>query len=158
MILDQIVFWHWWILAALLLIGEMATWTVYFFWMAFAAAITGLVKFFAPNLQWEWQFLIFAILCIASLYVWWRYNKNTPLTKEQQVLNRRADRLIGQVVTLETPIQGGQGKARVGDSLWLVSCQQDLPAGTKVAVTQADSAILHVEAIKDGQLNITTNR
>lgn len=147
MIFDHIVFWHWWILAAVLLICEMATWTVYFFWIALAAGVTGVIKFFVPNMQWEWQFVIFAVLTVASLYTWYRYNKNKPLTQEQQLLNRRGDQYVGNVLTLETPIQAGRGKAKVGDSVWLVTCDQDLPAGSKVKVTAAESALLRVEKL-----------
>ena len=66
------------------------------------------------------------------------------------MLNRRQrqmcirDRYIDRVFTLETAIENGFGKVRVGDTLWRAK-GNDLAAGTKVKVTAADGIVLVVE-------------
>jgi hypothetical protein len=59
-------------------------------------------------------------------------------------LNRRGDQHIGRVYRLEEAVRNGRGKARVGDSLWLVS-GEDMPAGTEVKVTAVEGTVLQVE-------------
>jgi membrane protein implicated in regulation of membrane protease activity len=143
--MEHLAFWSWWIVAGVLLVLELLSLTFYLLWIAIGALITGGVKFFMPDLALEWQFVVFAVWSVLSAYLWYRYNKSRPLTQEQQTLNRRASQYIGQTVTLETPIINGQGKARVGDSLWLVVGATDLPAGSKVKVIGEEGAALKVQ-------------
>ncbi|MCB1922411.1 MAG: NfeD family protein, partial [Gammaproteobacteria bacterium] len=51
---------------------------------------------------------------------------------------------VGRVFVLETPIENGFGKVRVGDSLWRVE-GPDAAAGSRVRVTSADGVVLVVE-------------
>ena len=60
-------------------------------------------------------------------------------------LNRRAEQMIGRVLVLEEAIDGGRGKVRAGDTLWLAE-GPELPAGTRVRVTAARRDALVVEA------------
>ena len=144
--MEHLAFWYWWILAAVLLVLELSSLTFYLLWIAIGAAITGIVKWLLPELNTEWQLVMFALWSVLSAYLWYRYNKNRPLSKEQQTLNRRASQYIGQVFTLEAAIVNGQGKARVGDSPWLVVCDEALPAGAAVKVIAEEGAALRVVA------------
>ena len=75
-------------------------------------------------------------------FVW----AHPSVTKSDQPdLNRRAEQLIGRVLLLEEAIEGGRGKVRVGDTLWLAE-GADLPAGTRVKVTGVRRDALQVEA------------
>jgi hypothetical protein len=64
---------------------------------------------------------------------------------DQPNLNRRAEQYIGRRFVLETAIVNGQGKARVGDSLWLVD-GPDLPTGAAIEVVGVDGSTLKVKA------------
>jgi len=68
---------------------------------------------------------------------------NEPSTA--QLLNRRAEQLIGRRYVLDSAIVNGQGKARVGDSLWLVQ-GPDLPSGATIEVVAVDCSTLKVQA------------
>lgn len=61
-------------------------------------------------------------------------------------LNRRADQLVGRVLELAEPIEGGRGKVRGGDTLWLVE-GPDAARGTRVKVVRASGLLLHVELV-----------
>ena len=66
-----------------------------------------------------------------------------PLTDE---LNRRAEQLVGRVATVEETMVHGQGRVRVGDTVWTAQgC--DAPAGAPVRVTAAQGAVLIVRRI-----------
>ena len=71
--------------------------------------------------------------------------KKTDEPDAASKLNRRGEQLIGGRYVLETAIENGRGKARVGDSLWLVE-GPDLPVGASVEVTGVHGATLVVRA------------
>ena len=57
---EQIVFWHWWILAGLLLIVELTAPAFFFLWLGIAAAATGLLLLVFPAIPLEMQLVLFA--------------------------------------------------------------------------------------------------
>jgi membrane protein implicated in regulation of membrane protease activity len=137
-------FWHWWVLAVVLVVIEIiAPGTAYFIWMGVAAGITGVVLMLAPALSWEWQLLIFSVFSIASIVLWRLYAKRNPVQTDEPHLNRRGEQYIGRTFTLTEPIVNGLGKLRVDDTTWRIE-SNDLPAGTRVRVTGVNGTILRV--------------
>ena len=63
---------------------------------------------------------------------------------DQPELNQRAAQLVGRVLVVEEPIEGGRGKVRVGDTLWPAE-GPDTPAGAHVRVAAAKGTVLCVE-------------
>ena len=113
-------FWHWWILALLLIIAETLLPGTFFLWMGIAALVLGLVVLLVPALGWEWQLILFAILSLVSIVGWRTWHRRHPEESEQPMLNRRAEQYIGRIFVLESSIQNGYGKVKVGDTLWRV--------------------------------------
>ncbi len=148
---SQLVFWHWFALALLLAISDVVLGANFFFvWCGFAALITGICKLLIPSLLWEYQFLIFGLAGMASLILWRQYiktHRHSPTSVPH--LNRRSAQYIGRVFTLEEPIVNGSGKVRVEDTIWRVMGNEDLPAGTKVRVVEANGVVLKVEKQED---------
>ena len=142
--LDPIVFWHWWILAGLLLILELTAPAFFFLWLGFAAAFVGLVLLVFPGMSLEFQLVLFAIASIVSIIVWRKYREARPVKTDQPNLNRRGHQYIGRVFTLDAPITNGEGKVTVDDSTWRVT-GADQPAGTTIKVTGINGVILKVE-------------
>jgi len=60
-------------------------------------------------------------------------------------LNRRGQSLVGHIFTLDSPIEAGCGRIRVGDSFWRI-VGPDAAAGTNVRVVRIEGATLVVEA------------
>ena len=60
--LDAVLFWHWWILAGVLLIFELTTPIFVFLWLGFAAAAVGFLLLVFPNLGIEAQLVLFGVL------------------------------------------------------------------------------------------------
>lgn len=136
---------HWWwlIVAAALGILEIFVPGIFLVWMAIAAAITGLVTAFVP-IALPYQLGLFAVLAFIAVFAGRRYYERNPVESADPNLNERAARLIGRAVTVETAIQNGQGRVKVGDTLWLAR-GADAPAGAQVVVTGADGSCLNVE-------------
>lgn len=139
-------YWHWWILACLLLVMELLLPGVFFMWPAIAAAVMGAVVFFIPHLSLGAQIIIFAVMSAISVFVWYMYLRQHPTESEDPLLNQRLARYIGRTVTLSEAIVNGMGRAKIGDTLWQVS-GPDCPAGSKVKVVDADGMLLKVEIV-----------
>ena len=137
-------FWHWWILALALIIAETFLPGTFFLWMGVSALVMGVLAWLIPAMGWEMQVMLFAVLSLISIVGWRMYQRRHPDKTDQPALNRRAEQYIDRVFTLETAIENGYGKVRVGDSLWRVT-GEDAAAGSRVRVTAADGVILVVE-------------
>lgn len=145
MIPEQLDFWHWWILGVVLVVLEIFAPGAFFLWMGIAAGVVGAVLLLAPDLGWEYQLLLFAVLSVVSILVWRTYFRRHPIETDQPALNRRGEQYIGRVFTLDEPIVNGLGKLRVDDTTWKIS-GSDRPAGSRVSVVGVDGTILRVES------------
>lgn len=137
----------WWILALLLIAGEMLLPGYFLLWIGLAAAAMGVLLWLLPSLGLLTQAVLFGLLAFAACVV---YAKLLQPKLERRApggarLNRRAEQMIGQRYELVEPIVNGRGKARVGDGQWLVS-GPDLPLGSTVEVIAVDGSTLQVRA------------
>ena len=144
MLLEQIVFWHWWVLGIALVVLEIFAPGFIFFWLGIAAGVVGLVLIPAPDLAWQMQLLLFAIVSVVSIYAWRSVKRRMPTESDHPKLNRRGEQLVGHRFVLQDAIVNGRGTARVDDTRWKVS-GEDLPAGATVRVTGVDGTSLLVE-------------
>lgn len=147
--LTEIVFWHWWVLALLLVVFEALAPGFIFIWMAAAAGVVGFVLLADPALSWEWQLLIFSALSVLAIAIWRFLARGMPESQtDQPSLNRRGEQYLGKRYALAEPIVNGIGKVRIGDTLWRVS-GADAAAGANVEVVGVDGATLLVESDVD---------
>ncbi|HID82623.1 MAG TPA: NfeD family protein [Chromatiales bacterium] len=142
---EQIVYWHWWVLGILLVTLEIFAPSTFFLWLGISAGIVGMVLLVIPEMSWELQLILFAVLAVISIFSGRRYFRRNPIQTDNPLLNRRAEQYVGRVFTLEEPVVNGVGKVHVDDSTWRVS-GPDLPAGKQVKVVAADGVILKIEA------------
>ena len=140
---------HWlWMLAAILLgIAELIVPGVFLIWLAAAAAATGLLTL-AFGIDLPFQFATFALLAIAAVYSGRRWYLANPMPSADPMLNDRAARLVGRTVVVVAAIENGEGRVKVGDSVW--SCRgADAPEGARVRITGADGSFLKVEPLRE---------
>jgi hypothetical protein len=112
-------------------------------WFALSAAVVGLLMVVIP-LPWQWQWVLFAALGIVAMVLYRNYKQKNPDVTSQPTLNQRGLQYVGQVLVLTEAIVRGQGKAQIGDGVWIVS-GADAPVGAQVRVVGADGAMLKVE-------------
>ncbi|MDD2761186.1 MAG: NfeD family protein [Methylomonas sp.] len=140
----EIVFWYWWVLAVGFLAIELLAPGFFFLWLAVSAFVVGSVLLMLPSIGFEMQLLLFSVLAVTSILVWRRYVSAKAQESDHPLLNQRGAQYIGRIFNLVTPIENGQGKIKVGDSLWLVH-GEDCPMGVKVKVVAVKGTILDVE-------------
>ena len=143
-IFDNLLFWHWWVFAIILIILEIFTPGAFFMWMGAAATVVGLILLAVTDLSWEIQFILFAVLSVLAIIagkVWFSRN---PTPTEKPSLNQREDDLIGHIFEVEQAIINGSGRIKVGESTWKVR-GPNCSVGDSVRVINVDGAELIVE-------------
>ena len=143
--INNIIYWHWLILAVALIILEILIPGAYFLWMGISAAVVGGAIFIFPQMPILVQVLIFAILSVITVMMYRSYQKKNPVITDEPALNRRAEQYIGQSFTLSEPIVNGEGKIKVDDSTWKVT-GVDMDAGELVYVVSVEGSTFKVEA------------
>lgn len=139
----------WWVLALLLIAGEVLAPGFFMLWIGVAAAVMGIVTWVLPGLGALPQAILFVILGVASCVLYWKFIRQRLARNDDpaaRTLSRRGEQMIGQRYVLVEAIVNGRGKARVGDGQWLVA-GPDLPVGTEVEVVDVDGSLLKVRAV-----------
>ncbi|MEO8963105.1 MAG: NfeD family protein [Gammaproteobacteria bacterium] len=141
---EHLVFWHWLLFAAVLLILELITGSGFLFWIGISAAVMGGLLWLFPAIGWTTQLIGFAIMAMLAAVLWRLYLKHNPTRTDKPTLNRRGAQYVGRIFTITTPIVNGIGKVHVDDSTWRVRCK-DLPAGSRIRIVGVDGVILIAE-------------
>lgn len=145
--IQDIQFWHWWILGVLLLGLEMVVAGTFFLWMGVSAGVVGVILLLFPEFGWQNQVFVFAVLSVVTVVGWRMWSKEHPVETADPTLNVRGAQYVGRVFSVAEPVVDGVGKAKVGDSLWRIALAGDgtLAEGTRVRVTGVEGATLLVE-------------
>ncbi len=142
------VFWNWLIIAVVFFLLEAIATSFFFIFLAIDSLIIATITVFMPELSWQWQFMLFALLSLPTMLFWyviarrWQ-SKGDDLASK---LNNRAKYLIGRQYVLKTPIEQNYGRLQIDDTLWTIY-GEDMPAGTKITITSIDSSTLNVSRI-----------
>ncbi|MBE7219648.1 MAG: NfeD family protein [Caulobacteraceae bacterium] len=135
--------WTWAVAGLALAVAEALIPGLFLIWFGLAALVTAMILAILP-LAWPVQLLAFALLALMSAGLGRRLTR-----QDRSDLNRRGHDLVGRTFTLETPIAGGSGRWRQGDTSWRI-VGPDLAAGARVRVVRLDGATLVVEAMSEG--------
>ncbi|MFK8250035.1 NfeD family protein [Ancylobacter terrae] len=141
-IFTQFGAWSWFIIAGVLLVGELAMPGAYLIWLGIAAAATGLLAWMLAPL-WQLQLVGFAALALIAVVVGRLIAPKPDAASDRPFLNRRAAGLVGRSFVLDEPITGGVGRVRIDDTVWRIE-GPDLVAGARVVIERADGATLTV--------------
>ncbi|MDE0879298.1 MAG: NfeD family protein [Sphingomonas bacterium] len=137
-----------WIIAALVLgIAELVIPGVFLIFLAIAAAITGLASIVLPDLTPAAQIASFAVWSAVTVLIGRRWYRDYPVDTTDALLNDRAGRLVGKVVSVEIALTGGSGRVRIGDGSWLAH-GADAPVGARVRVVAVQDGFVDVEQLE----------
>jgi inner membrane protein len=139
--------WSWMVLGVILLALEIVVPGVFLLWIGVAAILTGALSLQLWGWEswiWQVQVLVFLALSLAAVFVGRRIMRSRGDDSDQPLLNRRAEQLVGRTATLSEAIVEGQGRVRLGDTIWRIS-GPDLPVGARVRVTSVADGTLIVE-------------
>ena len=142
-----LVFWYWWVFAVVFLVIEMIIPAFFFLWMAVSSLITGIIVWLIPSISTDMQILIFSVLAIIAIVAWRIYGKKITIATDQPLLNRRGSQYVGRVFNLHEPIENGEGKIKVDDTIWKVH-GEDCDINSKVKVIASRNTVFDVERVK----------
>ena len=111
-------FWSWWILGLLLVILEVFAPSTVFLWLGISAGLVGVVAWLFPEMRWEYEWILFAVIAIFSIVISRRFFVKNPGVEDNPTLNQRGAQYIGRRFTLTEAIRNGRGKIHVDDSQW----------------------------------------
>lgn len=137
--------WLWLILGVILATAEIIAPGFFLIWLASAAILTGVVCFLLP-IPLAGQIGLFAVLSVVAVYAARRWFILNPIESADPKLNDRGARLIGEIVTVVEPIGEGEGRVKVGDSLWDAEGPNAV-IGTKVRIIGSEGSRLSVEPV-----------
>lgn len=138
---------HWWwlLVAALTGILEIFVPGIFLIWLAAAAAVTGIVVALLP-VGLPVQLALFSLLAVVAVIGGRRYYEHQASGEDDLHINDPVARLIGREVEVVTEIRGGEGRVRIGDSVWTAR-GPDTAAGGHVRVTAVQGNCLSVVPI-----------
>lgn len=136
----------WLVFALVMGVAELIMPGVLLIFLAIAAAITGVAMLVLPDLPVAAQLASFAIWSGVTVTIGRRWYRDYPVATSDSLLNDRTARLVGEIVTVDQPIEAGEGRVKVADGVWPAR-GTDAPAGTRMRVVAVDSGVLLVEPV-----------
>jgi membrane protein implicated in regulation of membrane protease activity len=135
--------WLWLIGGVLLLIAEIVAPGFFLVFIGAAAVAAGLFTLLF-GLGPAAQLALFALYALLAVMAGRRFYANRNASSADPLLNDRAGRLVGKVVTVVVAVDEHDGRVRVGDSEWSA---RGGPAavGTRVRITGVEGNCLTVE-------------
>ncbi len=144
-IIEALGSWSWVVLGLILLGLEILAPGTIFLWFGLSAIVVGVVAL-VFGLSWQVHVALFVVLSLVSLFVGRKLMQKSALETGDPGLNQRGSRYVGREFTLTTPLNEGEGKLSIDDTIWRIS-GPDLPAGTKVRVESVEGARLLVSEV-----------
>jgi membrane protein implicated in regulation of membrane protease activity len=138
--------WIWLIAGVVLAIAELIVPGVFLIWLGAAALVTGAIALLA-SLPATVEFAVFTLTAAIAVVTGRTVMARLPILSDDPLLNERTARLVGRRVTVVEPLVGGEGRVRVGDSIWSAT-GPDAPMGAVMEVVGADGGHLIVAPIE----------
>ena len=135
--------WLWTIGGIILLILGMVAPGVFLLFVGAAAIATGIFTLLF-DLGLPAQLGLFVIYSLLAVMAGRRFYANADVDSSDPLLNDRAARLVGRIVTVVEAVDDHSGRVRVGDGDWSARGGPAQP-GDKVRVTGIDGNCLRVE-------------
>ena len=139
--------WHWIVLGLLLIGAETLGAGGFLLGTAVAAFLASVILYLMPEISWEAQLVVFAVMSMIFTVFWWFFFKRVDKESDTPNLNDRASQLIGRTATLGEPTINGQGRVQIGDTYWKVTAERDIQAETIIKVVASDGMTLKIEPV-----------
>ena len=145
-VFSQTPAWIWWLIFSILLvIFEIFVPSFVLIWFAMGA-LAALIAALIPGVPFAAELGVFGVASLAGLFLLRPYvGARNDMREDGRELNNFESNLVGSSGVLTEAIEGGKGRARIGDSTWTVE-GPDLPVKTRIRVTSVDGIKLGVKA------------
>ncbi|PJD91613.1 MAG: hypothetical protein CK424_06190 [Legionella sp.] len=139
---------YWIGLGVLFFLIEIMTGSGFLLFFGVSACIVAALPLIFTSLSLSAQFIIFAVLAVLDALCWKIILKHRRTRiSDKPFLNKRAEQFIGQQFTLQSALTHGTGRIIVGDTIWQVKCEEELPLGATVRVVGIEGTVLIVHSI-----------
>ncbi len=138
--LQQLVYWHWFILGMILLGLETLGVGGFLIGIGVAAIGQGIISLIAPSLSWQVQLVLFGVMALVFSFVYWKFFRKVNEKTDRPAINDRARQMIGKTATVVAP-----NKIQIGDVMWDYECDDKPAIGDTVTVTEANGMTLVVK-------------
>lgn len=138
--------WLWLIGGVVLLIAEVIAPGFFLIFIGAAAIATGLFTVLF-DLGAVPQLALFALYALLAVLIGRRFYADKHSDSSDPLLNDRAGRLVGKLVTVVVAVDEHSGRVRVGDSEWSARGGPAAP-GERVRITGVDGNCLSVETVR----------
>ena len=121
-------------------------------WFGIGGVFVAAMVFVYPDTGWMWQLGVFATVSPLSLALWKWYEKKRPRgAPDSPNLNKKGAEYIGNIYTLEGPMENGIGRIKIGDTSWLAKGDErlNLSAGGKVMVEDIQGTTIVVKKTRE---------
>ena len=132
---------EWFSLGLLLVLLELFVPGVYLVWFGLSAFVTGALTIYHDFTVIE-QSLVFGLISLAGWFFYGRIMKRSKVSDRYKHLNDPAGQHIGKTYLLAEDVVDGRSKALIGDSVWIVECEDDLKKGDKVKITGVENGVI----------------
>lgn len=128
---------EWFSFGLLLVLLELFVPGVYLLWFGLSAFVTGVLVIFFPLSPIE-QSIVFGTISIffavIGLFIYGKVINRGKNSEEYKYLNDMASQYIGKTFVLAEDTHDGRSKATVGDTVWIVECEESLKKGDRVKI------------------------
>jgi len=150
--LESLTVWHWLGLGIVLLTLEVAVGTFDLLWISAAAFVTALFALVVPLPVGGWQGQLVCFGLVGITFVAAGRTLFKGLRRKQTThpnLNDRLAKMVGQKGQAATSFDGGRGKVKVGDTVWLAMQADEtlIVEGDQVVVSGAEGTTLKVKLV-----------
>jgi membrane protein implicated in regulation of membrane protease activity len=143
------IWWLWFGLAAVFIIGEIFTEGFFLLWFGIGAAISGLLALAGVSAVWQW-----AVFVVASGVLFAVSRRFAERFTHKQPPGIGADRLIGRRGVVLAAIDNVQnvGKVRIDKEEWRAESEDEIAIepGTRIEVVRLDGTHAVVRVLKEG--------
>ncbi|WP_260484166.1 NfeD family protein [Sphingomicrobium flavum] len=134
----------WVVFGVLLLAAELMAPGVFLAFIGAAAVITGIFTWMF-DLGLTFQLALFALYTAVAVYIGKKIYAQPVIDESDGTLNERAIQLVGKKVTALGTFDHGEGRVRLGDSVWNARSDRAVVDGDRLEVTAVDGTCLIVD-------------
>lgn len=150
----QVLYWHWLIFGAVLVISEIFIPNFTVFWFGLGGIIVAGVLWMLPGMTVSGQLLIWALASCLFTVLWFKYFK--PRMTDRTTAGISGEAVIGEAGQVIRPPAGkNRGQVRfttplLGADEWSFICEDPVEIGERVFVKEISGNTLIVEKQKSG--------
>jgi membrane protein implicated in regulation of membrane protease activity len=144
---ENIMWWHWIVLGAVLLILEMNAGTFLFLGLGLAAMAVGTIDYFS-NVSILAEITIWIVLSVMVFAAWFKWYKSETVSDSGQS-NYGLD-VLGEVIEEIKPNRRGKvlfDAPVLGNTIWHASSTQSIEAGSRVRIVEVMGQLIEVTKV-----------